>query len=278
MFNNVVSYLRKTAFLKKSKFINNSLKKSSLIIARIIYGSKKKVKIANKYELYLDSCFAFSNYENWGQEHNACFDKLIELSKRNKVIFDIGGHIGLCALPMAKVTSKESKLYTFEPSNLNRYYLKKHIEINNLENIEIVEDLLGDSNKEKVDFFEMKDVSGTPSIVNVKDNFVKTYKKQITLDSFCKEQNLRPDLLKIDVEGAEYFVLNGASEIIKECKPDIVLSLHPKHLKKLNIDLNFLFEFAEDNGYKIYNCNSVNNIVTKNDSLLFDEYYLSTKV
>jgi len=276
MLNNVASSLRKLTFIKRNKTINSFLKKSSLVIAKLIYGEKKLVSIASKYNFYLDSSFAFSNYESWGQEHNGGFSKLIEVSKDKKVIFDIGGHVGLCALPMSAQIDKSSKIYTFEPSNQNRKFLKKHISMNNINNIEVIEDLLGDSIKNDVEFYELIDVSGTPSIVNIKEGFKKVLKKQITLDSFCAERNVIPELLKIDVEGAEFFVIDGAYETIEKHKPDIMLSLHPKHLKQLGLDINYVFEFAEKFNYNIYDCNTMK-ILSNKDFLLFDEYYLTTK-
>lgn len=273
MLRSSAAQLRKLSFIKQNKVVNNFLKTISLKLSKILYGDKKLVAIAGKYKFYLDSDFAFANYESWGEKHNGGFEKLIEVSKDKKVIFDIGGHIGLCALPMSTNISQESVIYSFEPSNRNRYYLQKHIELNDISNIYVIDSLLGDTNKENVEFFELNDVSGTPSIVNIKEGFQKVLKKQVTLDSFCEDNRLIPDLLKIDVEGAEFFVLNGGTKIIKMYKPDIVLSLHPKHLNKLGLDMNYLFEFCDKYKYEIFNCSDMKRVIKGND-LLFDEYYL----
>lgn len=276
MLSNIARFLRKFSFIKRNKLVKKILKKSSLFIAKLIYGEKKEVKIANQYSFYLDSTFAFSNYENWGEGHNSGFSKLVELSKGKKTVFDIGGHVGLCTLPMSLQIAPEGKIYTFEPSDLNRKYLKKHLEYNSIDNVEVISDLLGNEDDTDVDFYELVDVSGTPSIVNVKEGFQKVSKHQITLDSFCKKNNLVPDLLKIDVEGAEFFVMQGAGNIIKQYKPDIILSLHPKHLKELGIDVNFIFDFAQNFGYEIYDCSTME-MISNGLQLLLEEYYLKAK-
>ena len=254
MVNNLARSLRKLSFVKTNKTVKFFLKKISLILSKIIYGEKKQVKIANKYEFYLDSIFAFSNYENWGNEHNSGFEKLVELSKDKNVVFDIGGHVGLCALPMSQNISKNGKVYTFEPSNLNRTYLKRHLEFNDVANVKVIDKLLGDKKTDDVEFYELKDVSGTPSIVNIKSNFIQTTKSQTTLDLFCSENALVPDLIKIDVEGAEFFVLEGSRKTLTKYHPDIMLSLHPKHLEKLGRSVEEIFDICDELGYKLVDC------------------------
>jgi hypothetical protein len=46
------------------------------------------------------------------------------------------------------------------------------------------------------------------------------------LDDFCKKSALRPEVLKVDVEGAEYDVLMGATETISRYRPKLLIELH----------------------------------------------------
>ena len=54
-----------------------------------------------------------------------------------------------------------------------------------------------------------------------------------TLDDLCGELRLRPDLLKIDVEGYEQAVLAGARATLGRDRPGLFLELHPRRLQEL---------------------------------------------
>jgi FkbM family methyltransferase len=53
-----------------------------------------------------------------------------------------------------------------------------------------------------------------------------------SLDDYVSRQSLRPDLLKIDVEGGEAHVLAGASRILREYRPDLCIELHNDLLRR----------------------------------------------
>jgi FkbM family methyltransferase len=60
--------------------------------------------------------------------------------------------------------------------------------------------------------------------------YMQTTANQITLDEFCDSRELKPELIKIDTEGAELNILKGAIEVLRRHKPTIILSVHPRTL------------------------------------------------
>ena len=108
------------------------------------------------------------------------------------------------------------------------------------------------------------------SIVKNKKNLIKTYKNQITLDQYCDENKISPDLIKIDVEGSELNVLKGAMNTILKNKPIIILSVHPNQLDNLGTSVFNLYNFIKLMRYEIKNAN--NNLVSK---LGHSEYILT---
>ena len=106
MLTKIAIYISKIQLLRKSLVLKKSLKFLAKFISRIVYGEYKKISIAKRYTFLIDSNFAFSNYENWNERHNKGFEKLLEVSKNKKVVFDIGAHIGLCTLPLSNLASK----------------------------------------------------------------------------------------------------------------------------------------------------------------------------
>ncbi len=49
----------------------------------------------------------------------------------------------------------------------------------------------------------------------------------ITVDQIVEQLTLKPTLIKVDVEGAEYFVLQGMQNTLKRCHPTVMLEFHP---------------------------------------------------
>ena len=165
MFVKIALYISKFSFIKKNIILKKIFKTLAKIFARVIYGKYKKISIANNYTFLIDSNFAFSNFENWSAGHNKGFKKLLEISKNKKVVFDLGAHIGLCTLPLSRLASK---VVSFEASPSNIKYLKKHIKINNNLNVTVAPYLVGKENMKHVDFYDVGNGSGIPSIVNLR--------------------------------------------------------------------------------------------------------------
>ena len=146
-----------------------------------------------------------------------------------------GAHIGLFTLCAAKNSDINSKIYAFEPGTLNFSFLKNHIEKNDYKNKVIANKLLLGSEYKIAKLYTEDDVSGKNSITNYNQQF-KNFEevKQTTIDLFCKEKNIIPEVIKIDAEGAEIDILSGSLNILKNYHPIIFLSVHPKILTKKN--------------------------------------------
>ena len=84
-------------------------------------------------------------------------------------------------------------------------------------------------------FYESSESSGMNSIIEIGRKKItnKRYIPSITLDQFCKDKKISPDIIKVDIEGSEIEMLIGAKNIIKKSRPIIFLSYHPFHIKKL---------------------------------------------
>ena len=237
----------------------------------MIFKNGVSKDIGGEGRFVLDGLFAFSDFKSWGSAHNSGFKKLIHLSKDKKVVLDIGAHIGLCTLPISKAIGSEGRCYAFEPAETNLKYLRRHVELNSCKNVEIVPVLAGSMKKEHVPFYELDAVSGMHSrsdIVSRKDGeFRLTTKRQISIDDFCRWTDCVPDLIKIDVEGAEFDVLLGLRTILSRHETEIILSVHPRHLSEMNVSVNELWQFIHDIDYQIINIDG-----SPVDKLEFGEY------
>lgn len=198
--------------------------------------------------------FAFSNFEHWGDAHNGGFSACIEACRGAHCVLDIGGHIGLVALPMSTVLAPGGQVHCFEPSSANLQYLRAHVAANQANNVVIVDALIGKDEQEAVPFFEQAWVSGRNGLAIKRDHdqFVETTRRQVSLDQYCSRLGLAPDVIKIDVEGAEYGVLSGAAETLRRHHPTIFLSIHPTELKLLGSSVDALTALIADFGYRCF--------------------------
>ena len=124
----------------------------------------------------------------------------------------------MVSLPASTIIKKGGVIYSFEPSSRNLFFLKYHIKVNNIKNIKVVNKLVGSENTNDHIFYESDEPSGMNSIIQIKEkNIIRTKKvESVSVDSFCQENNVKPDLIKVDIEGGEIKMLEGATGSYKE--------------------------------------------------------------
>jgi FkbM family methyltransferase len=242
---------------------------------RFVVGNLRWVSVTHKIGKYgpfkMDGEFSFSDFEHWGGGHNNGFEVCVDSAKNAECFLDVGGHIGLVTMPVAGVISATGTVHTFEPAEANLKHLNSHIQKNKITNVFVIESLVGDVDEENVGFYEQPSATGQNALAVKKDHYKykKTIRNQISLDSYCEVNSLSPDIIKIDVEGAEWFVLNGARKILKKYKPKIFLSLHPVELTLLGKSVDSVINIINEVGYDVYNIDG-----TKVTNFKLEEYLL----
>ncbi|MBF0160010.1 MAG: FkbM family methyltransferase [Magnetococcales bacterium] len=202
----------------------------------------------------LDGHFAFSAFDQWGDRHNAGFVACVEACRGAQCVLDIGAHIGLVALPMASVVAAGGQVFAFEPARANHDYLVRHVALNQLQQtVTVLNSLVGDSVCEEVPFFEQSDVAGMNAVVIKKDadTYQETRRRQETIDHFCQQRSLSPQVIKIDVEGYELEVLRGAAATLRTAWPLVFLSVHPVPIRMLGHTLEELCQLIDELGYQL---------------------------
>lgn len=87
------------------------------------------------------------------------------------------------------------------------------------------------------------------SQINENNNNIRKKFRSTTIDSLVTSLSLKPTFIKIDTEGAEFDILEGMKETLKNFKPKIMLEKHPTMLPK-NVSLNTINEILKNNNYK----------------------------
>ena len=221
----------------------------------------------------LDARFAFSDFEHWGGAHNDGFAMCIEACRGKRCVIDIGAHIGLVSVPVASVLADSGRIVCFEPATANRRLLERHLTLNGLaQRATVGHRLVGERDMDQVPFFEMTSASGTNSIARgaVGDDYRQVERAQVTLDTYCVHHDLEPEVLKIDVEGAELAVLRGARNVLTRCRPQIFLSVHPRHIAALGESVDDLAALIAELGYDCRDCDG-----QRVEAFVLREYILS---
>lgn len=136
------------------------------------------------------------------------------------VFFDVGANVGFYTL-LGAVKVGAGRVYAFEPLPDNLRYLRTHVDTNGLSNVEIIEAAVaaasGTARFEEAASRAMGRLSDEGGIeVDV-----------VTLDELVASGRVEaPDVIKIDVEGAELDVLKGAREILATRRPTVFLATH----------------------------------------------------
>ena len=154
---------------------------------------------------------------------------LISNLHRGEVFIDVGAHFGYFSLLASKLIEKEGRVFSFEPSNIF-FLLKENAE--GKENIKSFKKAITDTNSE-IEFYEFPELYSEFNTTNSdqfkKESWIRKYAPKqikissITIDQFIEEQDVRPSLIKIDVEGAELKVLKGAKNTLSQFSPIVVM-------------------------------------------------------
>jgi len=143
------------------------------------------------------------------------------------VVYDVGANVGIYSLLASLRAGPSGKVYAFEPLERNLLYLRRHLTLNNVGNCVILETAV--CNREGTVPFSVASWSSSMAHLSTVGEI---WVPSTTLDGcIYGERRLRPpDILKIDVEGAEMEVLEGASKVLTEFHPKIFLEIHGTQL------------------------------------------------
>jgi FkbM family methyltransferase len=135
----------------------------------------------------------------------------------NSIVYDIGAHVGIYSLIACR---SSMAVFSFEPHVANLCYLRRHLELNSFANCTVVSKAVSDTNG------TAKFDSGHDRSEGRISEDGELEVQSISLDSFCEEGNPSPDVIKMDIEGAEYDALCGARKILVHKKPTLFLATH----------------------------------------------------
>lgn len=163
--------------------------------------------------------------------------KLKDLLKEGDVFYDIGANNGYLSLLGARCVGPNGMVYSIEPLPQNSRRLQLLMDENRVENCQLIEKAV--SNRSGTTELYLGDDHYTPSLIRGRRSRVMNV-SVMTLDDIAIDHRW-PDLIKLDVEGAEVMALEGAKKILASAKaPKWLIEVHSKEtdreVRKILID------------------------------------------
>ena len=153
------------------------------------------------------------------------------------VILDVGAHIGIFTILLARWAGTEGRVYAFEPTPATFAALNEHLQMNGVAGqVTPVPRAVSDKPGAASFYAVSNSPENTLNQTHSRLGAAAALEVQVTtIDSFCADNNLAPALIKIDIEGFELHALRGARATIERCKPLLVVEMHPMNWPDINL-------------------------------------------
>ena len=210
------------------------------------------VEINEKIQRNIESHFTLQNtdkdltswYNKFNCEHKE-LNNFINLTKNKNTLLDIGCQFGSFSLTfIGDSTTKQS--FAFDGGDTPYLTLSQIKILNQINNLHVFNFLIGNQNKK----IHCHSEELQALAINGSD-----VKNMFSIDMLCNIYNITPDVIKMDIEGAEIHALLGARETIIKENPIIFIEVHPKFLHIYHNTIDDVVSFIKDINYKVLDLN-----------------------
>lgn len=206
-------------------------------VTKTVYGGQLRIPLAmgELRPLLFDP--AYSPFFN----EDEVMDVLGARIRKDDVVFDIGAYHGVWALILAR---NAREVVAFEPNPGTFQVLRETIAVNRARNVFASPVAVG-AVSGSADFF------GTGSGASLRQGEHRASRSRVsveTLDTFVQDRGSMPDVIKIDVEGAEHQVLTGARRCLAHARL-VCIEIHFEELPKFAGDYTLIEALLDDAGF-----------------------------
>ena len=226
---------------------------------RLKYGAQKKIVIQD-----IDCVFPLTgNVEReffcqcqFGEEREAHVVRHMLKNMRSARCFvDVGANLGFYSLIAAKAMKDTGTVHAVEMDAENVGRIEKAVELNDVDNV-IVHQLALGGGESEVTYYRVGSSTHTLGVPESERTELENVRVHMSsLDKLAKQFNLNPDLIKIDVEGAEFEVLKGMTDILATNAPRVYMEVHLHHgrgsLELFGGSLGEILRVFEERGYGV---------------------------
>lgn len=177
------------------------------------------------------------------------------LSPRGGVVFDVGAHHGFMTCVASGCVGAKGQVVSFEPNPLSVEQWNRAVALNQLENVALVEAAVGDHAGKVA--LNIQKGTATWNTSLFRDVIRAGYEVEVvevdmvTIDAYVEKTGLAPDVIKIDVEGAEFLVIKGALKTIQAHRPALIMEFNPIAAEAAHTTIGRLVEDLTGLGYAL---------------------------
>jgi FkbM family methyltransferase len=215
-------------------------------VTKLSYGLRMKIDPSEFLQAHL---YLFGSYELPTIRHIRSF------LTPGAVCIDVGAQMGYLSLAMATSAGRQTAVHAFEPEDINAARFRENMALNNIQNVQLHREAVSNIEGTLHLFLSKTANAGTHSTL-YNERTVTEESIQIpatTLDAFARATNLpRLDLIKVDVEGAEFEVIQGADSVLRTYRPRVILELCDRLQIERGLSSRQIKEFMVERDYSAY--------------------------
>jgi FkbM family methyltransferase len=195
--------------------------------------------------------YRYSRFDNFEPPVYAAF---VERIRPGLTVLDVGAWVGLYSVTAA---ASGCSVYAFEPTPATRRLLIEHLRLNGLD-ATVVPAAMSDRDGETTLFAQRASglaslserAAGRVELVTGDRRLEAVTVPTVRFDGFCEAHGIVPDLVKLDVEGAEMRVLSAAGGFLSRRRGCLLIEAHPLALQEFGDSLEGLLDLLADAGWK----------------------------
>jgi FkbM family methyltransferase len=199
----------------------------------------------------------YNYYMDWDEFHF-----IQRYVRDDSIVFDIGANIGIYTLWLSQFVGASGRLVAFEPDPLNYQRCAENITRNRLQMATLEQAALS-NHSGKLQFSAGEDLENH-LIPQGAASDSSVYVQATTLDEYCGSHQIETiDFMKVDVEGAELMVLQGASNILDRGGVGVMQLELNDALKRYGIQRSDVVGLLGKHGYALYTYDCTQNKIDK---------------
>jgi FkbM family methyltransferase len=144
------------------------------------------------------------------------------------VVLDVGANVGGLSIAFSRCVGQSGAVFAFECNPKMIRWIQRDLAANGVTNVELIERAAWSRSNQRMTLHLHDTYYSSASSLFWDWGQGELEVETISIDDLCSARNLAPRLIKLDVEGAEDAVLEGARATLERHRPIIVTEVHPR--------------------------------------------------